>query len=251
MNYIIIEDEKHNSDLLKLLVADIEGEANLLAVLPTVRESVDWLRTNANPDIIFMDIRLADGLSFAIFKEVEIKAPVVFTTAYDEYALQAFKVYGAAYLLKPVLKEELEEVLTKIKSLYTSISNDDVGAMLEMLKTKQKTYRTRFLLHFRETYKTVSVDSIDYVFLDNKVVHFSLLDGSTIAVPFTLEELEEQLDPDYFFRVNRQFIIHIDSIDSIQKYFNEKAKIVLKRNKDTEVIVSRIKMPQFKLWLDR
>lgn len=251
MNYIIIEDEKHNADLLKGLIDTIEPGANLLAVLPTVQESVYWLRNNAIPDVIFMDIRLADGLSFGIFKEVEISAPVIFTTAYDEYALQAFKVYGAAYLLKPILEEELEEALKKTLRLHSTVSSEDVRAMLEMLQTKQKTFRTRFLLHFRETYRTVSVNTIDYIYLEHKIVHFRLLDGSSLTVPFTLEELEEQLDPDFFFRVNRQYILHIDSIESIQKYFNEKAKITLKRDHHAEVIVSRIKMPQFKLWLDR
>lgn len=251
MNYIIIEDEQHNADLLKGLIDSIEPGARLLATLPTVQESIEWFKTNASPDIVFMDIRLADGLSFGIFKEVEISAPVIFTTAYDEYALQAFKVYGTAYLLKPVLKEELEEALEKTKRLNTVVSGEDVGAMLDMFKTQQKTYRTRFLLHFRETYKTVPVSSIDYIYLEHKIVHFKLLDGSSLTVPFTLEELEEQLDPECFFRVNRQYILHIDSIESIQKYFNEKARITLKRDRQAEVIVSRIKMPLFKLWLDR
>lgn len=251
MKYIIIEDEKHNADLLKQLVTDIKPSNNLLAVLPTIQESVDWLRSHENPDLIFMDIRLADGLSFTIFNEVEIKAPVVFTTAYDEYALQAFKVYGAAYLLKPVLREELEEALNKIKIAKSIFTNEDVDDMIRMLKTKQKTYRSRFLLHFRETYKTVPADSIDYIYLEHRIVYFKLLDGSSLVVPFTLEELEEQLDPDSFFRANRQYIIHINSIESIHKYFNDKAKIILKRNRDAEVVVSRIKMPQFKLWLDK
>lgn len=251
MDYIIIEDEQHNADLLKSLVSDMNPSFRLLAVLPTVQESISWLNNNPTPDIIFMDIRLADGLSFDIFKQVEITAPVIFTTAYDEYALQAFKVYGAAYLLKPVLKEELEEALDKIKRLQTSISNDDMGAMLEMFRTQRKTYRTRFLLHFRETYKTVPVNDIDFIYLEHKIVHFKLIDGNVLIVPFTLEELAEQLDPDFFFRVNRQYIIHINSIGSIQKYFNEKAKIILSRDPNAEVIVSRIKMPLFKLWLDR
>ena len=251
MDYIIIEDEQHNANLLKGLLERIEPDFNLLAILPTVQESVDWFNNNQNPDIIFMDIRLADGLSFDIFKQVQITAPVIFTTAYDEYALQAFKVYGAAYLLKPVLKEDLVEALEKVNRLYASVNGDDISAMVEMLKTKYKKYRTRFLLHFRETYKTVLVDTVDYIYLEHKIVHFKLIDGSVLTVPFTLEELEEQLDPDFFFRINRQYIIHIESIESIEKYFNEKAKIILKRDRNVEVIVSRIKMPFFKLWLDK
>lgn len=250
MEYIIIEDEQHNADLLKSIMESIGEKYRLKAVLPTVQESVEWLQTHEQPEIIFMDVRLADGLSFSIFNEVEITAPVVFTTAYDEYALQAFKVYGAAYLLKPVLKDELEEALDKIKRLRSPIATEDVEEMLRMLKTHQKNYRSRFLLHYRDEYKVVLVDSVDYIYLENKIVHFRLTDGSMLAVPFTLDELEEQLDPQLFFRVNRQYILRMNSIDTIHKYFNEKAKIILKQDHDAEVIVSRIKMPQFKLWLN-
>lgn len=251
MNYIIIEDEQHNAELLKGIVEKYDDTANLLAILPSIQESVEWLNVHTHPDVIFMDIRLADGLSFDIYKQVNIKSPVIFTTAYDEYALQAFKVYGAAYLLKPIVREELEEALEKVIEFRPLISTEDVSGILNMLQTQQKKYKTRFLLHYRETYKMIPVEDIDYVYLEHKIVHFKLLDGSMIIVPYNLDELEEQLDPHYFFRVNRQYILHIHSIESIHKHFNEKAKIVLKRDSNAEVIVSRIKMPQFKLWLDR
>lgn len=250
MNYIIIEDEQHNIELLKGIVSKCEDSAILLAALTSVQDSVEWLNTYSQPDVIFMDIRLADGLSFEIYKQVNILCPVIFTTAYDEYALQAFKVYGAAYLLKPIVQEELQEALDKVKEFRSLISNEDVNGIFNMLRTQQKHYKTRFLLHYRETYKVIAVEEIDYIFLENKMVYFKLLDHTSILVPFNLEELEEQLDPQFFFRVNRQFILHINSIESIQKYFNEKVKIVLKRDRNVEVIVSRIKMPQFKLWLE-
>lgn len=251
MQYIIIEDEQYNADLLHDLVWSVDEQSHLLAILPTVEESIAWLQQHPHPDLVFMDIRLADGLSFRIFEAVDIQSPVVFTTAYDEYALQAFRVYGTAYLLKPVLREELEAAMEQVKRIRPQLGKDDVGALLEMLKTQQKTYKTRFLLHFRETLQVVPVNTIDYIYLEHKIVHFCLVDGSIHAVPYTLEELEEQLDPALFFRVNRQYIIHIDSMERIHKYFNEKAKIILKRNREAEVVVSRVKMPQFKLWLDR
>ncbi|KAA0129316.1 response regulator [Chryseobacterium sp. SN22] len=251
MNYLIIEDEAHNAGLLKSLVEKTDPAARLLGILPTVQESTEWLEANPAPDVIFMDIRLADGLSFEIFNRVKIVSPVIFTTAYDEYALQAFKVYGAAYLLKPVEKDELQEALEKVKRLQPKISGDEIGAIMEMFRTREKTYRSRFLLHYRETYKVIPVEEIDYICLEHKNVYFHLLDGTSIAVPYTLEELEEQLDPQFFFRVNRQYILNINSIDSIHKYFNDKLKIVLKRNRQAEVMVSRIRIPQFKLWLDR
>lgn len=251
MKYIIIEDEQHNAELLKGIVQKYDSTAVMLAILPSIQESVEWLNTHPHPDVIFMDIRLEDGLSFDIYKQVDIQSPVIFTTAYDEYALQAFKVYGVAYLLKPIIQEELQAAMEKVNSFRPLISTDDVSGILNMLQTQQKKYKTRFLLHYRETYKMIEVTDIDYVYLEHKIVHFKLLDGSMIIVPYNLEELEEQLDPHYFFRVNRQYILHIHSIESIHKYFNEKAKIVLKRDRNAEVIVSRIKMPQFKLWLDR
>lgn len=251
MNYLIIEDEQYNADLLRGLVQNYDPTITLLAVLPSIQESVEWLNTHQHPDVIFMDIRLEDGLSFEIYNQIHIQSPVIFTTAYDEYALQAFKVYGAAYLLKPIMKEELEEALNKVFKSRLLTSAEDINGILTMLQTQQKKYKTRFLLHYRENYKVIPVKDIDFVFLENKNVYFKLIDGTAIAVPYNLEELEDQLDPQYFFRVNRQFILNINSIENIQKYFNEKAKIILKRSRDKEVIVSRIKMPQFKLWLDR
>ncbi len=251
MKYIIIEDEQHNVDLLKGMVEKYDDAAILLVTLPSIQESVEWLNNFPHPDVIFMDIRLADGLSFEIYKHVHIQCPVIFTTAYDEYALQAFKVYGAAYLLKPIVREELEEALEKVNEFRPLVSSEDVNGIVNMLLTQQKKYKTRFLLHYRETYKVVAVKDIDYIYLEYKIVRFKLLDGSSIVVPYNLEELEEQLDPQFFFRVNRQYILNINSIESIQKYFNEKSKIILKRDPKAEVIVSRIKMPQFKLWLDK
>jgi len=251
MNYLIIEDEQFNAELLKSMVEQIDGTATLLSILPTIEESLAWLESHARPDIIFMDIRLADGLSFEIFKRTDIQSPVIFTTAYDEYALQAFKVYGMAYLLKPIVREELAGALAKVKRIEPQLSADDIGAVLEMFRTQQKSYKSRFLLHYRESYKMIPVKDIDYIFLEYKSVQFKLTDGSNVSVPYTLEELEEQLDPHYFFRVNRQYILHIDSFESIHKDFNEKAKIMLKRDRNAEVIVSRIKMPKFKLWLER
>lgn len=251
MKYIIIEDEVHNAELLKRNVEKCEGTATLLTVLPSIQDSVEWLNSHPHPDVIFMDIRLEDGLSFEIYKQTQIESPVIFTTAYDEYALQAFKVFGAAYLLKPVEIDELEEALDKVKEFRSVMAPEDVNGILDMLQTQQKKYKIRFLLHYRETYKVIHVEEIDYIYLENKIVNFKLLDGSSIIVPYTLEELEEQLDPQFFFRVNRQFILHIDSIESIHKYFNEKIKIILKRDRNAEVIVSKIKVSQFKLWLDQ
>ena len=251
MRILIVEDETAACENLWVILKEIEPEINIAGCTESIAQTVRWLKNNELPDLILMDIHLSDGSAFSVFDKLNIETPVIFTTAYDEYALQAFKVYGAAYLLKPIVQEELEDALNKIKRIKPKFSGNDVETLMDMFRTQQKKYKTRFLLHFRETYKVIPVEEIDYAFLEHKTVYFRLIDGSTIAVPYNLEELEEQLDPQFFFRVNRQYILHVNSIESMHKYFNEKTKIVLKRDRDAEVIVSRIKMPQFKMWLDR
>lgn len=251
MKCIIIEDEQHNAELLLKVLLKIEPETVIETVLPTIKESVLWLKEGRVIDLIFMDIRLADGLSFEIFREIEIQCPVIFTTAYDEYALQAFKVYGAAYLLKPILEYELQDALEQIKRSRQRISNQEVESIVRIFKSRQKQYKTRFLVNLATGYKSIAVSDIDHIFLNNKVVYIRQADGSNSAVPYTLEELEEELDPNFFFRANRQFIISIYSIEGIYRHSNEKARVQLKQDPSAEIIVSRNKMTFFKTWLDR
>ena len=251
MKYLIIEDEMHNAQLLEQYINQIKTDALLLAILPSVTEAVQWFKTNPMPDMVFMDIRLEDGLSFEIFKSVEISSPVIFTTAYDEYALEAFKVFGAAYLLKPIAKKELHIVMDKF---YTEKEYQNQGILKEMIRqllpTKKK-YKQQFLIHHKDQILTVPTATIDYSYIDNKMTYVVTKDQSSYIVPFTLEELENQLDPTYFFRVNRQFIIALDSFQSIHKYFNDKGKIILKNNPEAEIILSRSRFAEFKEWLDR
>ena len=251
MKYLIIEDEMHNAQLLEQYINQIKTDALLLAILPSVTEAVQRFKTNPMPDIVFMDIRLEDGLSFEIFKSVEISCPVIFTTAYDEYALEAFKVFGAAYLLKPIAKKELHIVMDKF---YTEKEYQNQGILKEMIRqllpTKKK-YKQQFLIHHKDQILTVPTATIDYSYIDNKMTYVVTKDQSSYIVPFTLEELENQLDPTYFFRVNRQFIIALDSFQSIHKHFNDKGKITLKNNPEAEIILSRSRFVEFKEWLDR
>lgn len=250
MKYLVIEDERNSADLLIDTMSKIDPNSNVITVLSTIQESVGWLNTKAQPDIIFMDIRLEDGISFEIFSNTKVTAPVVFITAYDEYALQAFKVFGAAYLLKPIDQEELAETLSKIKSRVYQ-PQEDISDMLRVLLNREKVYKKRFLIQHRDEYLTVDAAEIDYIFMEYKTVYLVLISGVKIAVSYTLDELEQLLDPGIFFRANRQFIITSKSIEKIQKYFNEKGIIKLKRSLETEVIISRIKMPLFKAWLDK
>jgi len=251
MKYLIIEDEMHNAQLLNNYVQQITIGAQLLAIIPSVTEAISWFTNNAMPDIVFMDIRLEDGLSFDIFKSIVIDCPVIFTTAYDEYALQAFKVYGAAYLLKPIVKKELERVIHRFYTEKQQQDNTGLKEMINHLLFPEKKYKQQLLLHYKDQILTIATSKIDYIYIDNKTTYVITKDKSSYIVPFTLEELDQQLDPDLFFRANRQFIIALDSFQSIHKYFNDKGKIVLKNNPTAEIILSRSRFAEFKEWLDR
>ena len=247
-NILIIEDEKPNADRLKRLIAVVKPHANIIGILESVSESISWLLANECPDLIIMDVRLPDGLSFEIFDHVSPKCPIVFTTAYDEYAVRAFKVNSVDYLLKPVEQEELQHALVMAEERQQKDQTLSIQSLLNQINKKE--YRSRFLLPFRDGYKTVLVSDIEYLFSELKITKAKLSGGSEEVLPQTLEELEHQLDPKFFFRVNRQFIVHIDAIKHIHNYFNGKLKIELRKNPEVEIIVSRDKAVPIKIWMD-
>lgn len=252
MRVVIIEDEKPNATRLKNILLDISPSIKIEVVLDTVSASVDWFKQHPHPDVALMDIRLADGLSFDIFPQVALSCPVIFTTAYDEYAIRAFKVNSIDYLLKPIEKDDLQQSLERIhKQSLQPGPTEMVQQLLEFFKQKDITYRTRFMLPFRDGYKTVLVDDVDFIFYAFNVTHLVLKDKTQVALTQTMDELEEQLDPKQFFRANRQHIINISSIDNIQNYFSGKLKIKLKRDPEREILVSKEKVPLFKQWLDQ
>lgn len=247
---LIIEDEKPNSDRLKRLLLKLRPSVEILSVEESISSSVNWLNTNSTPDIIMMDIRLADGLSFEIFNEFEIKCPVIFTTAYDEYAVKAFKYNSIDYLLKPIEEEELEASIRRYETFMESIPM--VGTAIEGLLNyiQPKEYRKRFLLVHHDGYKTLLADDVLYFYTEFGVSKAMVNNGIVEGVPQTLEELEKQLDPKHFFRANRQFIIHIDVVRNVLNHFNGKLKLELKKHPGIEVIVSREKAAAFKSWMD-
>ncbi|WP_347052155.1 LytR/AlgR family response regulator transcription factor [Flavobacterium olei] len=251
MKILIVEDESINASRLKRLLEELEPDCEILEIIDTVVETVAWLKSNPAPDLITMDIRLADGLSFAIFDEIKITCPIIFTTAYDEYAIRAFKVNSIDYLMKPIEKNELKYALKKFKTLSkTENTVTDIAGVLKELIHKP-VYRLRFLVTFRDGYKSIDVTDIDFVYSEFKTSNLVLKSGTVIAIPQTMEELESELDPDIFFRANRQFFIRAESIKSIANYFNAKLKVHLKADPDREVIISREKTPFFKQWMDR
>ncbi|MBE7176090.1 MAG: response regulator transcription factor [Mucilaginibacter polytrichastri] len=246
---LIIEDERPNADRLTRLLKALRPQAEISAVLESVAESVDWLEANPEPDVIMMDVRLSDGLSFEIFEKTQVKCPVVFTTAYDEYAVKAFRYNSIDYLLKPVETEELERAMDKLDA--AGMNRPDPASLEGLLNFLQpKEYRTRFLLPYRDGYKTVLVADVIYFYSELKVTHARLGGGSDETVPQTMEELEQQLDPKSFFRANRQYIVHIDAIKQVHNYFNGKLKLAIRNNPEAEIIVSREKAGALKNWLD-
>lgn len=248
MTILIIEDEKLNAERLTRLISAIRPQANVLAVLESVIDSVQWLRTNPCPDLIMMDVQLSDGLSFEIFEKIKPECPVIFTTAYNEYAVQAFKHDSIDYLLKPVEQEELLYAFEKTERLTQLDKQKTIEGILSFVQPKD--YRSRFLLPFRDGYKTVLVSNIVYFYSENKITRAKMNNGTEEVLPQTMEDLEQQLNPKYFFRANRQYIIQIDSIDQVYNYFNSKLKVVLKKYPDEEIIVSREKAPMLKTWMD-
>lgn len=248
MNILIIEDEKHIALRLQSLVREISDDYIVIGKVSSVEESVEWILNNPTPDVALMDIRLSDGLSFDIFQLVEVSFPIIFTTAYDEYAIRAFKVNSLDYLLKPIQKEELAVAL---KKSHPRTLQPDIEQLLELLNSKVKIYRKRFLLTAYNGFKTINTDDITFVYFEYKSTKLVLKSGQEEVVPFTLDELEDQLNPDGFFRANRQFIVHISSIERILNSFNGKLKVVLKKYPEKEVLISKEKAMKFKEWLNQ
>lgn len=246
-NILVIEDEKPNSDRLQRLIKSIYPKATI-NVVESVNESVGWINTNKQPDVVLMDIRLSDGLCFDIFEQVKIDCPIIFTTAYDEYALKAFKVNSVDYLLKPIEQDELKTAFEKIKGLTLKYQQLPLDSLLQYIKPSE--YRSRFLLSYKDGYKSILVSDIVYFYSELKITKAKLQNGKEETIPLTLEELEQQLNPKLFFRVNRQFIIHVDAIQHLHNHFNGKLKIEIKNNPGIELIVSRDKATSLKVWLN-
>ena len=247
---VIVEDEKPAARNLerKLLKADVEIE--ILNVLSSVKEATEWF-TLHTADLIFMDIELGDGQSFKIFEHANIEAPVIFTTAYDQYAIKAFKANGIAYLLKPVDDSELIEAITKFRK-YTqpSTSMDAIRQLLSTYKTTPE-YKQRFMIQVGSRIKSVPVAEIAYFFFVEKSVFICTSGNKHLPVDHSLEKLEEMLDPDKFFRINRRMLVSIDAISQIYSLSKSRIKLELQPAFDEEVLVSFNKTPAFRNWLNK
>lgn len=250
-NVLIIEDELPNIQRLEKMLHVVSDNIVVLASLQTVRASIQWLKTHGQPDIIFMDIRLTDGLSFEIFNQVTVTAPVIFITAYDEYALKAFEVNGVDYLLKPLEADKLEKSIRKARSIAGLGSNESILSLFKSMQTKQPVYRSRFLVSYRDKYILVMAVEIAYFTSENKATFLVTHQSQRYMIDQPLEILEKEMDPETFFRISRQFIVSLKSIHKIHQSFNGQLKIELSPAADEGVLMSREKSGQLKKWLDQ
>jgi DNA-binding LytR/AlgR family response regulator len=258
MKVFIVEDEELAVKKLRKTLESVDDTAEVVGVADSIRTSVDWLQNNAAPDLILMDIELCDGQSFEIFDKVDVKSTVIFTTSYDEYALKAFKVNSVDYLLKPVQKEDLKAALQKLKQLKEMLGNrESSGLNVENLvkelqqKLQPKEFRKRFLVKHGQKLVSVDVEEIAYFFSDGRLNFFKTHDNRKFVVDYTMDELQDMLDVEKFFRISRSFYVSINSIEQIHDYFGNRLMLYLKPAVDKEAIVSREKVTDFKKWMGK
>ncbi|MCF8227630.1 MAG: LytTR family DNA-binding domain-containing protein [Bacteroidales bacterium] len=250
MKVLIVEDEPMTADRLGKMLNEIKPGIEILAQTDTVEDTVAWLKNHTEPDLILLDIHLADASSFEIFKQVEVNCPVIFTTAYDQYAIQAFKVNSIDYLLKPVKKTELAESLKKLEKLQRSSGQIlDYSKLPELLGKENVEYRKRFMIRIGSQFRVVAIEAVAYFYIDQKIVYLTTKDNHHYPVDQSLDQLEEQLDPERFFRINRAFIVSIDSIDKMIAYSKSRVKVKLNPPCELESITSTDRSGGFKEWL--
>lgn len=252
MKILVIEDEKLASDRLIKMIKEVEPSAEILDTLVSIRSSVEWLKSHAAPDVIMMDIHLADGPSFEIFSTVQVTSPVIFTTAYDEHALDAFKVNSIDYLLKPIKKEEIERAFLKLRTLSGMHLKQLENIMKQFsgqAKSTPKDYQKRIVIRYGDTIKMVEVAEVAYFYTEDKINYLCTAANLRYPIDYNLDELETMLDPEQFFRINRQFIINITSIDKMLAWSKSRVKVVLKPPTTEDTIVSTERSPNFKDWL--
>lgn len=251
MNVIIIEDEKPSARRLSRLLEELDVKVSVM--LHSVEEAINWFQNNEHPDLIFLDIQLSDGLSFEIFDIVEVKSAIIFTTAFDEYALQAFKLNSIDYLLKPIDDEDLEVAVKKYRSLKPepqklALDFDDIKKLL--VNPIEREFKKRFTVRVGQHLKIINADEVESFYSENKGTYAATSEGRNYLLDTTLENLELELDPKIFFRVSRKFYVNVNHIKDIISYTNSRLQIKLNHFSDQEIIVSRERVRDFKLWLE-
>ena len=250
MRYLIIEDEPLAQEELVRMLKALDPNFMLLASIDSVKQSIEWFNTNEQPDIVFMDIHLSDNICFEIFNKVEITAPVIFTTAYDQYAIEAFKTNGIAYLLKPIEEEELIAALKKFRTLTnTNIELSSIHSRIQQLSTLNS-YKERVLAKVGDNYQHVAMQDVAYFYSEDHYTFVATKDKQRYIINYTLDTLVEQINPQQFFRISRQFIVNINAINNISKHFNGRLKITVTPSFSEDIYVSRNRVQTFLAWLD-
>lgn len=252
MKAVIVEDERAAVRNLTALLMDVTPEMEVIAVLDSISESVEWFKEHKSPDLVFMDIHLADGSAFEIFRHIEIACPVIFTTAYDEYALKAFKVNSVDYLLKPIGAEDVRNALKKLELFRTATgepeSGEDIQGLIRMLR-RQESYKTHFLVPQKgDKLLPLSVESVYYFYINEGIVKAVTMEGKEYPVSHTLDEIADSLNPIRFFRVNRQYLIARKAIKDIDLWFNGRLSVNLIVPVPEKILISRVRVAEFKEW---
>ena len=256
MRVIIVEDELHNYRLLRGMVEKLRPNWQIVEWFESVKSTVAWLNSNPAPDLIFMDIQLTDGISFSIFDQANVTSMVIFTTAYDEYALRAFQVNSIDYLLKPIKEEKLRSSIEKFEHMVAasyekSESAPDYKELLQAITSGEKKYRKRFLISGATSYFKLGVEDVAWFYTENRVTTAVTFQGKEHVIDLTIEKLEEQLDPDLFFRTNRSSIVHINAIRKFENHFGGKLILRLVPPFEESITISRLKATEFKEWVGK
>ncbi len=254
MNIVIIEDELFAADALESLIMGLRPGTKILNRIESVEDAIGWFEENDHPDLIFCDIHLSDGSSFEIFREIEIKCPVIFTTAFHEYAIEAFKVNSVDYLLKPIKKEDLKKSIRKYEELQQSVLSEEMQNLKNLLESKnlseKQEKKSRFMVKSGQSIQAIPSDKVAYFLAEEGVVLLVTFDGKRFVVNYTLDELENLLDEVKFFRANRQILTNIEAVHKVNPYFKGRLQLVLKPATKEDPIISSGKSSKFKEWLD-
>lgn len=251
MKVIIIEDEQLAAKRLESMIHKYDPRIEILAGIESVSESVEWFRNNPQPDLIFLDIHLEDGLSFNIFDKVKVQAPIIFTTAYDEYAIKAFKLKSIDYLLKPITQEDLNRAIDKYREMLGENKPQiDFSTLYKLIQQNNPQYRERFSVSVGEKLKTIEVKDIAYFFSTSSITFMVLYGKGQYSVDLSLDKLLDELNPKDFFRINRQYLVSHKSITNVHVYPKSKVQIDLTPPAESDVFVSLDRVPDFKRWFD-
>ncbi|MEQ9426910.1 MAG: LytTR family DNA-binding domain-containing protein [Cyclobacteriaceae bacterium] len=251
MKALIIEDEPIAAERLASMITDIRPGYEILGQLDSIDESIQWLSKKQLPDVIFLDIHLADGNSFEIFKSVQVDVPVIFTTAYDQYAIKAFKVNSIDYLLKPIDKEGLEAAMKKLEKNREMVTQPAVLQNLDKLvQSLSRPYKSRFVIKVGEHLHAIETQNIYFFYSEEKATFLQTNEGKKYIIDYPLDQVESMVDPEQYFRISRKYIVSFEAIKDMLSHSNSRLRLVLHNCTDSEVIVSRERVNDFKKWLD-